>query len=221
MEDMLARLRDPSDRARILAGIAGEPWDWNTVQIGIARTRREAQGKTLAELGAEEGKTPAEAALDLLLDEEGWVAAVHFAMSEEDVEYILNDPHTMIGSDGVANDPASEMAEDKTHPRTYGTYPRVLARYVRDREVLSLGEAVRRMTSLPARRLGLADRGTLRVGAKADITVFDPQAVQDSATFDDPHRFPVGIPHVVVNGRLAIENGVQTDVLSGQILRRA
>ena len=221
MEDMLARLRDPGDRARILAGIAGEPWDWNTVQIGIARTRREAQGMTLAALGASEGKTPAESALDLLLDEEGWVAAVHFAMSEEDVEFILSDPHTMIGSDGVANDPASEMAEDKTHPRTYGTYPRVLARYVRDREILSLGEAIRRMTSLPARRLGLTDRGVLQVGAKADITVFDPKAVQDAATFDDPHRFPVGIPHVVVNGRLALENGVQTDVLSGRVLRRA
>ena len=219
MEDMLARLRDPSDRTRILSEIASVSWDWNTVQIGIARSRREAQGKTLAQLGAQEGKTPAEAALDLLLDEEGWVAAVHFAMSEEDVEFILSDPHTMIGSDGVANDPASEMAEDKTHPRTYGTYPRVLARYVRDREVLSLAEAVRRMTGLPARRLGLSDRGTLRVGAKADITVFDPQAVQDAATFDEPHRFPVGIPHVIVNGRLAVENGVQTDVLSGRVLR--
>ena len=220
MEDMLGRLRDPSVRARILAGIAGERWDWNMVQVGVARTRRETQGKTLAELGALESKTPAEAALDLLLDEEGWVSAVHFAMSEEDVEFILSDPHTMIGSDGVANDPASEMAADKTHPRTYGTYPRVLARYVRDREVLSLGEAVRRMTSLPARRLGLLDRGTLRVGAMADITVFDAGAVQDAATFDDPHRFPIGIPHVIVNGRLALENGVQTDVLSGRVLRR-
>ena len=221
MENMLARLRDPSDRARILATIATEPWDWTTVQVGVARTRREVQGMTLAALGASEGKTPAEAALDLLVSEEGWVSAVHFAMSEEDIEFVLSDPHTMIGSDGVANDPASEMAADKTHPRTYGTYPRVLARYVRDREVLSLGEAVRRMTSLPAQRLGLADRGTLRAGAMADITVFDPRAVSDAATFDDPHRFPVGIPHVVVNGRLALENGVQTDVLSGRVLRRS
>ena len=220
IEDMLARLRAPESRARILAEIAKEPWDWDTVQIGIARTRRETQGMTLAALGASVGKLPAEAALDLLIDEEGWVAAVHFAMSEEDVELILTDPHTMIGSDGVANDPASEMAEDKTHPRTYGTFPRVLARYVRDRETLPLGEAVRRMTSLPAQRLRLADRGILRVGAKADITVFDPRAVQDAATFDDPHRFPVGIPHVIVNGQLALESGVQTDVLSGKVLRR-
>jgi N-acyl-D-amino-acid deacylase len=219
MEDMLARLQEPSARARILQEIAGEPWDWNTVQIGIARNRRETQGLTLADLGAKEGKTPAEAALDLLTDEEGWVAAVHFAMSEEDVEYILRDPHTMIGSDGVANDPAGELAADKTHPRSYGTYPRVLARYVRDREVLGLSEAIRRMTSLPARRLNLADRGTLRVGACADITVFDPKTIRDVATFDDPHQFAVGIQHVLVNGRLALENGVQTDTLAGRILR--
>jgi N-acyl-D-amino-acid deacylase len=219
MEDMLARLREPSARARILQEIAGEPWDWSTVQIGIARNRRETQGMTLADLGAKEGKTPAEAALDLLMDEEGWVAAVHFAMSEEDVEYILRDPHTMIGSDGVANDPAGELAADKTHPRSYGTYSRVLARYVRDREVLGLSEAIRRMTSLPAKRLNLADRGTLRVGARADITVFNPKTIQDAATFDEPHQFAIGIQHVLVNGRLALENGVQTEVLAGRILR--
>ena len=219
MEDMLARLRDPLARARILGEIAKEPWDWNTVQIGIARNRRETQGMTLAELGAKEGKTPAEAALDLLSDEEGWVAAVHFAMSEEDVEFILSDPHTMIGSDGVANDPVGELAADKTHPRSYGTYPRVLARYVREREVLSLSEAIRRMTSLPAKRLGLADRGTIRVGARADITVFDPNTIRDAATFDEPHQFPIGINYVLINGRLALKNGVQTEALAGRILR--
>ncbi len=221
MEDTLIRLRDPVLRQQILTEIAAEPWDWNTVQIGIARNRREAQGLTLAELGARAGKSPAEAALDLLLDEEGWVAAVHFAMSEEDVEFILTDPHTMIGSDGVANDPASELAEDKTHPRSYGTYPRVFSRYVRDREVLSLPEAVRRMTSLPAQRLKFTDRGTLRVGAFADITVFDPGRIHDTATFDEPHQFPNGISHVLVNGRLALDSGAQTDVLSGRALRRA
>ena len=219
MEDTIARLREPQSRERILREIAAEPWDWNTVQIGVARNRRETQGLTLAELGAKEGKSPAEAALDLLIDEEGWVAAVHFAMSEDDVEAILRDPHTMIGSDGVANDPAGELAEDKTHPRSYGTYPRVLARYVRDREVLPLSEAVRRMTSLPAQRLRLSDRGRLQVGAKADITVFDPNAVRDTATFADPHQFPVGIQHVLVNGRLALENGRQTETLAGRILR--
>ena len=219
--DTTARLRDPAQRARVLQEINAAGWDWNVLQVGVARTRRDTQGLTLAQLGAREGKPPAEAALDLLIDEDGWVAAVHFAMSEDDVETILRDPHTMIGSDGVANDPHSLLAEDKTHPRTYGTFPRVLARYVRGRAVLPLVEAVRRMTSLPAQRLRLADRGRLAVGGKADITVFNPATVEDAATFDDPHRFPVGVCHVLVNGRVAMEGGVQTDALSGRVLRRA
>lgn len=219
-EDTVARLRDAALRARIVQEIEAVGWDWNVLQVGVARTRRETQGLTLAELGAQEGKRPVDAALDLLIDEQGWVSAVHFAMSEEDVEAVLRDPHTMIGSDGVANDPHSSLAEDKTHPRSYGTFPRVLSRYVRDREVLSLPEAIRRMTSLPAQRLKLSDRGSLVVGNKADITVFNPTLVRDEATFADPHRFPVGIAHVLVNGRLAMREGVQTDVLSGQVLRR-
>ena len=221
VEDTLTLLRDPDARLRMLAEINAEPWDWDTLQIGIARTRRDTQGLTLTELGRHAGKSPAEAAIDLLSEEDGFVAAVHFAMSEEDVEFILSDPHTMIGSDGVANDPASEMAADKTHPRTYGTFPRVFSHYVRGREVLSVSEAVRRMTSLPAQRLKLADRGVIKVGAKADLTVFNPLTIKDCATFADPHQFPAGIHHVLVNGRLAMHNGTQTDVLSGKILRRS
>lgn len=219
-DETVARLRGPANRARVAAEIEAAGWDWDALQVGVARTRRDTQGLTLAQLGAREGKRPVDAALDLFLDEEGWVATVHFAMSEDDVEAVLRDPHTMIGSDGVANDPASLLAEDKTHPRSYGTFPRVLARYVRDREIIGLSEAVRRMTSLPAQRLGVSDRGTLRVGNRADVTVFNPDLVQDTATFDDPHRFPVGIVHVLVNGRLALEDGVQTDALSGRVLRR-
>ena len=215
-----ARLRDPAARARVLAEIEAEHWDWDTIQIGIASNRRETQGLTLAQLGRSVGKSPAEAALDLMLDEDGWVAAVHFAMSEEDIEYILNDPHTMIGSDGVANDPASAFGGGKSHPRAFGTFPRVLSRYVRDREVVSLTEAVRRMTTLPAQRLKLTDRGRLAVGLKADLAVFSPADVRDRATFDDPHQYPAGVRHVLVNGRLALENGAQTDVLSGRVLRR-
>lgn len=219
-EETVARLRDPATRAKISAEIAAGDWDWETLQVGVARNRRETQGLTLAQLAAVEGKRPIDAALDLMIDEDGWVSAVHFAMSEDDVEAVLRDSHTMIGSDGVANDPNSPLAEDKTHPRTYGTYPRVLSRYVRDREVISLAEAIRRMTSLPAQRLKLADRGLIAVGNKADITIFDPDIVQDNATFDMPHQFPSGIAHVLVNGRFAIKDGTQTDALSGIVLRR-
>ena len=219
--ELAARLKEPSTRQRVLAEMEAQNWDWNIIQIGIARNRREAQGLTLTQLGASEGKTPAEAALDLLIAEEGWVAAVHFAMSEDDVEEVLRDPHTMIGSDGVSNDPQSSSAEDRSHPRAFGTFPRVLSRYVRDREILSLSEGIRRMTSLPAQRLGLSDRGRLAVGMKADITVFDPKHIADRATFDSPHQYPTGITHVLVNGRFALRDGVQTDTLSGRVLRRA
>ena len=218
--DTIARLQDPETRARIVAEIDAVGWDWDTLQVGVARGRRETQGLTFTELGRREGKRPVDSALDLFIDEEGWVATVDFAMSEEDVETVLSDPHTMIGSDGVSNDPNSLLAEDKTHPRTYGTFPRVLSRYVRDREVITLTEAIRRMTSLPAQRLKLSDRGMLAADKKADITVFDPAIVHDQATFDEPHQYASGISHVIVNGRVALENGVHTDVLSGRVLRR-
>lgn len=220
-EETVARLRDQATRAKIVSEIAAVGWDWDILQVGVARNRRETQGLTLAELAAHEGKSPIDAALDLMIDEEGWVSAVHFAMSEEDVEAVLQDPHTMIGSDGVANDPNSALAEDKTHPRSYGTFPRVLSRYVRDRKVIPLAEAIRRMTSLPAQRLKLADRGLIAVGKKADLAIFNPDAVQDNATFDSPHQFPIGIAHVLVNGRFAVKDGAQTDVLSGKVLRRS
>lgn len=216
-----ARLRDPKIRARILDEMAREHWDWEAIQIGIARNRRDVQGLTLAELGRREGKTPAEAALDLMADENGWVAAVHFAMSEEDIEYVLRDPHTMIGSDGVANDPQGAAAEGRPHPRAYGTFPRVLSRYVREREVISLSEAIRRMTTLPAQRLNLTDRGQIAVGMKADLTVFNPTTIHDQATFEEPHQYPSGISTVIVNGRLAVDKGVQTEALSGCVLRRS
>jgi N-acyl-D-amino-acid deacylase len=213
-------LKDPSIRSKIVTEIEAADWDWNLIQIGLARKRRDVQGLTIAEIGALEGKRPAEAALDLLAEEEGFVAAAHFAMCDEDIDAVLRDSHTMIGSDGVSNDPGSLLAEDRTHPRTYGTFPRVLGRYARERNVISLPEAVRRMTSLPAQRLKLADRGRLAAGLKADITVFNPASVRDLATFEHPHRYSAGIEHVIVNGRLSLTNGIQTDVLAGRVLRR-
>ena len=133
---------------------------------------------------------------------------------------MLRDPHTMIGSDGVTASPSGVTGEDRTHPRSYGTFPKVLSLYVRDRSIISLSEAIRRMTTLPARRIGLTDRGHLMIGAKADIVVFNPSTIADRADFASPHLFPTGISHVFVNGRLAIEDGIQTDVLAGRVLRK-
>lgn len=219
-EETMARLADPAVRERIAAEVNADPPAWDNIVIGVARGRRDAQGLSLAELARKEGKTPLDSALDLIVQENGWVGAAHFAMSEEDVEYVMRDPHTMIGSDAVSSSPQGVMAQDKSHPRSYGTFARVLGLYVRERGVLSLSEAIRRMTSLPALRLKLSDRGRLAPGMKADIAIFDAGRVEDLATFDEPHQFPRGVEYVLVNGRLAIDHGEQSDLRAGKVLRR-
>lgn len=132
----------------------------------------------------------------------------------------LRHPSVMIGSDGRALSVTGKLAVGRPHPRYFGTFPRVLGRYVREKKVLALEEAVRKMTSLPARTLGLGDRGTLAVGQAADIVVFDPDRVEDTATFERPFSYPRGIEHVLVNGRLIVERGTLLDESPGKILRR-
>ena len=219
-EDTLARLKDPTSRARILADIAARDFDYDIIRVGIARNSTEVQGLSLKALGERWKSTPAEAALDLIIAEDGWVSAVHFAMSEQNVEQILRYPYTMIGSDGIGHDPGSPQSSDNTHPRSYGTFSRLLGKYVRERHVISLSEGIRRMTSLPAQRLKFLDRGILRPGAKADITVFSPNAILDRATFENPHQYSVGIEHVIVNGRLSVQNAQVLNHRHGRFLRR-
>jgi N-acyl-D-amino-acid deacylase len=127
----------------------------------------------------------------------------------------------MVGSDGSALAATGELATGKPHPRSYGTFPRVLGRYTRETGLLTLEQAVWKMTGLPARRLRLADRGVVRPGARADLVVFDPLGVADAATYEDPHRYPRGIEQVVVNGRLVVEDGEHTGALPGRVLRPA
>jgi N-acyl-D-aspartate/D-glutamate deacylase len=219
--EIVERLKDPATRARIVKHIIADDPDWDQIRVGFSRNRRDAQGMTLVALGNKEGRSPLDAALNLLIDEEGMVGAAYFAMSEDDVEEIMRDPYTMIGSDGVAAAPVGQLGEDKIHPRTYGTFPRVLGEYVRRRSVISLEESVRRMTSLPASRMRISDRGCVEPGYYADLVVFNPDKVVDLATFDNPHQFSTGIEHVLVNGRMAIRNGRQTDSLAGKVLRRS
>ncbi|BDI32212.1 N-acyl-D-amino-acid deacylase [Capsulimonas corticalis] len=218
--DLAARLIEPLTRSRILDEIHAKDWDWSAIQIGTARHHREAQGLTLATLGFRAGLSPAEAAIDLLAAEDGWVSAAHFAMSEDDIAAVMTDSLTMIGSDGVAQDPHGPQSGDKTHPRSFGTFPRVLGHYVRELGVITLSEAIQKMTTLPAKRMKLTDRGALEVGRKADITVFNPETVADRATFDEPNQYPTGIELVFVNGRLSVEGGVPTGVRAGAVLRR-
>jgi N-acyl-D-amino-acid deacylase len=143
-----------------------------------------------------------------------------FMLAEADVRRVLAAPGVMVGSDGSALATTGELGRGKPHPRSYGTFPRVLGRYVREVGLLSLPEAVHKMTGLPARRLGLADRGVVRAGARADLVAFDPATVADRATYEDPHRYPAGIRHVLVNGRLVVRDGEHTGSLPGRVLAR-
>ena len=145
--------------------------------------------------------------------------AVYFMMSEDDVRETLKLPWVSIGSDGSAVRPDGILGRGKPHPRWYGAFPRVLGKYVREEGVLTLPEAVRKMTSMNAEKLGIADRGLLKEGWKADITIFDPATVQDEATFENPHQYASGIPYVIVNGSLVIDQGEHTGAKPGRVIR--
>ncbi|MES2461339.1 MAG: amidohydrolase family protein, partial [Armatimonadota bacterium] len=216
--DMADRLRDEETRSRVRAEMGGV--DYAAVEIASSTAHREYQGHTVQELAVDAGLDPRDWVLNLLAEGEGWISAAHFALSEDDVERVLSDPRVMIGSDAVAISPTGPDSTGRPHPRSYGTFARILARYVRDKGVLSYQEAIRRMTSLPAGRIGLSDRGQIREGYRADITVFDPAAISDTATFAAPHALAVGVDLVLVGGEIAFRNGIATGARAGRVLRR-
>ena len=158
--------------------------------------------------------------VEALIADDGGVRVTCRAMGDEDIERIMQSKYTMVGTDGSSVSPTGVLNFGKPHPRFYGTYPRVLGRYVREKGVLTWEEAIRKMTAFPAQQLKLWDRGLLREGMAADVVVFNPDTVIDKATFLEPHHFPEGIPYVIVNGEIVIENGQHTDKLPGKILRR-
>lgn len=221
-EEMHARLADREQRARLKQALIKRIEDYyggdaGCVVISMAPDP-ELGGRSLADIASDTGRRnePAEVAETVLELVERFpgqtqVYCVFHGMSEDDVEVIMRHEYTTVGSDGWAPRPA----ESHPHPRMFGTFPRVLGHYTRDRQVFTLEEAVRRMTGLPARRLGLNDRGLLREGFWADITVFNPDTVLDKATFENPAQYPVGFEYVVVNGRLVMEHGRHTGVLPG------
>jgi N-acyl-D-amino-acid deacylase len=176
-------------------------------------------GKTLEEVAKAWNAAPEPAVVRLLLEERGTVSAVYFALAEEDVEAIMAADWVAVGSDGPGMS-ASHDADTATHPRSYGTFPRVLGRYVRERGLLSLPAAIRKMTSLPADRLRLADRGAVRPGYAADLVLFDPATIRDRADFQHPHQYPTGVEHVFVNGRPAVRDGRLSGETPGRVLRR-
>lgn len=218
------RLREPGARARARAALTDSGIDWAAVEIASYAPEPAFVGRTVAELAREaESQDPRDWLLDFFARGEAFASAVHHALSETDVERVLSDLHVHVGSDAVAASPAGPLAAagEKIHPRTYGTFARVLARYVRERGLLTWQEAVRRMTGLPAARLGWPDRGRLAPGCVADVCVFDPATISDTATFADPHRLAVGVKYVLVNGTLAWADGVATGARAGRVLRRA
>jgi N-acyl-D-amino-acid deacylase len=183
------------------------------VTIASAPTHPEREGKTIGELASQFGLSPEQTARKIDADEHGYVIAILDLMDEGDVQTVMRHPTTMIGSDGIP-------VGGKPHPRLYGTFPRVLGRYARDLRVLRMEEAIHRMTGMPARKFGLLDRGVLRVGAYADLVIFDPAKIADNGTYQDPKRYPSGISSVFVNGIAVVSNGQHLGSRPGRTLRR-
>ena len=219
---VLDRLADPATRSRIRQEVIArrEGLSWQEVMISSCPAKPAYEGHTVEQLAEEQGKEPVEAVLDLLLEVEAEVAMIQFSMSEENLQRVLRLPWVMIGSDGASLVPQGEMGKGKRHPRSYGTFPRFLGRYVREEGLLTWQEAVRKATALPAERLGLRDRGQLKAGKRADIALLDPQRITDRATFTEPYRYPEGIEYVLVNGQIVIEGGEHTGALPGEVLER-
>jgi len=218
-----ARLKDPAARAKIKAGSVamirderggGDP---KNVQLASCGFDASLAGKTLADVTRQRQLEPtleSAAEATMWLVEQGGCQGIFHAMAEEDLERILRHPATMVASDGEV----PTFGRNNPHPRSYGTFARVLAVYAREKQLLTLEEAIRKMSSFPAARLGLADRGILRAGMKGDIAVFDPARVRDTATFDQPHQYAEGFSHVIVNGQVVYEDGAMTAARPGRVL---
>lgn len=228
---MLERLHDPAQRARmkkdIVNGLPG--WYNHYTAIGTWEgmllvsfkdaKNRPFVGKRMSELISRRGGDPVDVLFDLLIEEGGSVKTVYFHHTEDDMQFALRQPYTSVGSDGAAVSPEGPRGGWATHPRSYGTFPRVLGRYVRELKAISLEEAVRKMTGMNADKIGIKDRGLLKTGLCADLAIFDPKTVADRATFVNPHQYPVGIPYVIVNGQVVLDNGKHTGAMPGRVIR--
>jgi len=230
-ERMLARLGDPETRARLKRDISTDSADWENIYLGSGgaegvlvgsvnnRALADLQGQRLSQIAAAQNKDPLDALFDLILADRGQTGAIYFMMTENDLRAALSAPYVSICTDSGARATDGPLSGTKSHPRGWGSYPRVLARYVRDEKLLTLEQAVHKMTGMSAARVNLRDRGVLRSGAFADITIFDPQRVRDRATFEQPNQYAEGINYVVINGQLAVDAGARTDALAGRALR--
>jgi N-acyl-D-amino-acid deacylase len=227
METMLQRLSQSAIRSRIREELAvhglnnfGRIPSWDAVRIAISPHQPEYAGQTIDDIAHDRGCDPLDAVCDYLIADRGHTRILVTSMAEEDVQEIVRSSTVLVGSDGTSLAPYGTTGQGKPHPRFYGTFPRVLGRYTRDLGLLSLPRAIYKMTGGSAAALRLVDRGLLREGYHADITVFDPQTIADRATYDDPHQYAAGISTVIVNGVVVIDDGEHTGELPGQVLRR-
>jgi dihydroorotase/N-acyl-D-amino-acid deacylase len=213
IDAMVARLRDRASRDRIRHDWQERPplAGWDAIFIAGCAGRPELEGKGVAALAAARGADPVDLVLDLIAEQAGRVTMVIHLMHEDDVERVIAHPASMIGSDAIP-------APGKPHPRLAGTFVRVLGHYVRERELLDLPTAVRKMTAMPAARFGLRDRGVLAPGKIADVVVFDPATVIDRATYEQPLLTPIGVRAVIVNGRVAVRDDAATGLRAGVML---
>ncbi|PHR19233.1 MAG: aminoacylase [Sphingopyxis sp.] len=224
------RLQDPAIRKRVLAEMSGKPDGWENLfyhagpdkmmLVGFKNDKlKPLTGKTLAEVAAMRGTSPAETAIDLVIEDGSRVQVVYFLMDEENVARQTALPWMAFGSDAGAQAPRGVFLKSSTHPRAYGNFARLLGKYVREEQRTSLADAVRRLTSMPASHLGLKDRGSLAAGRYADVVVFDPATIADTGTYAEPQQFAVGMHHVIVNGQPVLRNGEMTGARPGRAVR--
>jgi len=232
LEKMLARLRDPAQRERIRKDMDdANATTWENQWYGsgggdgvmlssvLNPELRKYEGMTLTQIGSAMGKDPRDAVMDLVIADRGESSVIIAIMNEEDVRTALQHPLVGVATDSGAKAEDGKLSESKSHPRGWGSFPRILGKYVRDEHLLTLEEAIRKFTSKAASRVHLIDRGILRPGMMADVTVFDPATIRDVATFDDPNRYSIGIRHVFANGKPVVANGAITGQKPGRPLR--
>lgn len=224
-EKFLERLQDSSIKNKIKEyvekKVSNLDGDWNGVLISSVGKEdfKHYQGKTIQQIADDNGMNPLDGAVKVLLDAKNQVMMMGFGMEEKSTEIILAHPRVMISSDAGSHAPYPPMNRSIAHPRAYGTFPRAIAKYVRERKICSLEEMIRKMTSMPADKLRFKDRGRLEIGKIADVVIFDYEKIQDKATFTEPHQYPDGIPYVIVGGEIVINNGEHTGAMPGKVIK--
>lgn len=231
LDAWVERLQDPVIRRRVLREMKTPTDAWENLRllagsadrVLVVGFRQDSlkylTGKSLGEVARLRGTTPEEAAIDLVVADHSRVGTVYFLMSEDNIRKQIVLPWVSFGSDAEAPAPEGVFLKSNPHPRAYGTFARLLGRYVREERVIPLAEAIRRLTSLPAENTGIRRRGALRVGFFADVVVFDPDSIRDNATFERPHQYTAGVRHVFVNGRAVVRDGEHTGALPGRVVR--